>query len=168
MGVHYPRDSRAHRDCVLGVSFLIATCREFPKVRTPLPGIAKVLPTLREIHQTLWVGKLPSGSARDIARACDDATEWGAAYDDKWSPAEQYAGWLRMWFMGYYAFLDAYATADSWVAPKIALWRKAKIVLDRISTMLELSFPKEAADGCRIWCAHVSPYHHEELEDWIQ
>ena len=39
--------------------------------------------------------------------------------------------------------------------------------IQKASRGLAKAHPQEAIDGERIWCAHASQYHHEELEDSI-
>ena len=159
--------SRQHRDCVLGVSFLISTIDYWPSWRGRLPSVDNVRPLLAKIHKSLEVERIPEGEARDIGRACDAAADFGAAYDSEDTREEQYSGWLRMWFMGAMAFEDAYRLSDAWVRPFRDLWDKAAEAIAKASRGLAKAHPQEAIDGERIWCAHASPYHHEELEDWI-
>jgi len=159
--------SRQHRDCVLGVSFLISAIDYWPTWRGPLPSVQKVRPLLQKIHDGLVVERIPEGEARDIGKACDRACDYGAAYDSEDPREEQYKGWLRMWFMGASAFEDAYRLSESWVTPSRDLWTKAAEAIAKASRGLAKAHPQEAIDGERIWCAHASPYHHEELEEWI-
>ena len=159
--------SRQHRDCVLGVSFLISTISYWPAWRGRLPSVDQCLPLLQKIHHSLEVERIPEGEARDIGRACDAAADFGAAYDSEDTREEQYRGWLRMWFMGASAFEDAYRLSEAWVRPSRDLWAKAAEAIKKASRGLAKAHPQEALDGERIWCAHASPYHHEELEEWI-
>jgi len=167
MAIRYPKDSRAHRDCVLGVSFLISTIHYWPQWRGQLPSVQKCLPLLQKIHDSLVVDRIPEGEARDIGKACDAACDYGAAYDSEDSREEQYRGWLKMWFMGASAFEDAYRLSDAWVRPFRDLWDKANEAIQKASRGLAKAHPQEAIDGERIWCAHASPYAHPELEEWI-
>ena len=159
--------SRQHRDCVLGISFLISTITYWPSWRGRLPSVDQCLPPLQKIHRSLEVERIPEGEARDIGRACDAAADFGAAYDSEWSREEQYKGWLRMWFMGAMAFEDAYRLSDAWVRPFRDLWDKAAEAIAKASRGLAKAHPQEAIEGERIWCAHASPYAHPELEEWI-
>ena len=159
--------SRQHRDCVLGVSFLISTIQYWPQWRGRLPSVDQCLPPLQKIHRSLEVDRIPEGEARDIGRACDAAADFGAAYDSEWSREEQYKGWLRMWFMGACAFEDAYRLSEAWVKPSRDLWNKAAEAIGKVSRSLAKHHPEEAIAGERIWCAHASPYAHPELEEWI-
>lgn len=168
MAIRYPKDSRAHRDCVLGVSFLISTIHYWPQWRGQLPSVQKCLPLLQKIHDSLVVERIPEGEARDIGKACDAAADFGAAYDSEDTREEQYRGWLRMWFMGASAFEDACRLSEAWVRPFRDLWEQAAEAIQKASRSLAKAHPKEALEGERIWCAHASPYAHPELEEWIQ
>ena len=167
--IKYPRDSRAHRDAVLGVSFLISTIDYWPAWRGRLASVDKARPILAKIHHSLEVERIPEGEARDIGRSCDAAADFGAAYDSETdSREEQYRGWLRMWFMAACAFEDAYRLSDAWVRPCRDLWDKAAEAIQKASRNLAKAHPEEALEGERIWCAHASPYAHPELEEWMQ
>lgn len=159
--------SRQHRDCVLGVSFLISTIDYWPSWRGQLPSVQKVRPLLQKIHDSLVVERIPEGEARDIGRACDAAADFGAAYDSEDTREQQYSGWLRMWFMGASAFEDAHRLSEAWVTPSRDMWAKAAEAIAKASRGLAKAHPQEALDGERIWCAHASPYAHPELEEWI-
>ena len=162
-----PHDSRQHRDCVLGVSFLISTIDYWPTWRGRLPSVDKVRPLLAKIHHSLEVERIPEGEARDIGRACDAACDWGAAYDSEDTREEQYRGWLRMWFLGASAFEDAHRLSEAWVRPFRDLWKQAAEAIQKASRSLAKAHPQEALEGERIWCAHASPYAHPELEEWM-
>lgn len=167
MGWKYPRSSIQHRDAVLGVSFLLGTIEFWPKGRPMLQSIQKVLPVLVKIHDLLGVEKMPEGEVRDIGRAGDAAVDFGAYYDSEWDADSQYRGWLRMWFLSCAAFEDALHIAPSYVEPSRDLWIKAQGIIDRMNQTLARRYAREAQEGFAIWCAHASPYHHEELEEWI-
>ena len=163
-----PHNSFQHRDAVLGISFLISTIQYWPKWRGQLPGVQKCLPLLQKIHDTLVVERIPEGEARDIGRACDRACDYGAAYDSEDTHEQQYAGWLRMWFMGAAAFEDAHRLSEAWVEPSRDLWAKTAEAIGKVSRSLAKHHPREAIAGERIWCAHASPYAKPELEEWIR
>lgn len=87
-----PHDSRQHRDCVLGVSFLISTIDYWPPWRGRLASVDNVRPLLAKIHASLVVDRIPEGEARDIGKACDAAADFGAAYDSEDTREKQYSG----------------------------------------------------------------------------
>ena len=165
--IRYPVASTQHRDAVLGVSFLISTIDYWPPWRGRLASVDKVRPLLAKIHHSLVVDRIPEGEARDIGRACDAAADNGAVYDSEWPREEQYKGWLKMWFLGVSAFEDAHRLSEAWVKPFRDLWEQAAEAVQKASRSLAKAHPQEALEGERIWCAHASPYHHEELEEWI-
>ena len=165
--MRYPTASQQHRDCILGCSFLLAAWDFFPKNAERPAELRTACGALRAIHQSLAVDRLSAGALRDIGRCCDAAADGGIGYDSDWEPAEIWKGWMRMFFIGWYAMTDAINIAPAWVQKQEPLWRTAQKNMDVLYARWVKKWPREEMFACRVWCALASPHAHKELEEWI-
>lgn len=165
--MRYPTASQQHRDCILGCSFLLAAWDFFPKSVEPPAELRTACGALRAIHQSLAVDKLPAGAIRDIDACCDTAADGGVGYDSDWEPSEIWKGWMRMFFLGWYALTDAVNTASAWVPKQAELWKTAQKAADVLYFRWIKKYPREEQFACRVWCADASPYARPELKEWL-
>lgn len=166
--MHYASESRQHRDCILGCSFPLCAWDYFPEGRERPAELKTACEALKIIHRSLAVDLLSKGAVRDIDKACDIAASAGIGYETEWPPEEIWKGWLRMFFVGWYAMTDAVNTAHAWVEKSRDLWRTAQKQMDILYARWAKKFPREELFACRVWCAEASPYAHKELKEWIK
>lgn len=166
--MQYPASSAQHRDCVLGCSFLLTAWDFFPKGLERPVELRTACEALKAIHGSLAVDRMPAGELRDINAACERATDDGIWYDSEWEPSEVWKGWMRMFFIGWYALTDAVNTASAWVSKQHNLWSAAQKAADVLYARWSKKYPREELFACRVWCSSASPHAHPELEEWIQ
>lgn len=162
----YPRNSVQHRDCVLGVCFVLANIGYFPK-KDMSPVLRKMWETFSDLHRILEVVKLSSGAIRDINHACTSAVDAGMSLDYDWPEDKKKKTWAKMWFLGYLAFQDAYNLSTAWVEPWKELWKEANELVEQFTKPMLKKYPRELQEATRVWCCISSPYRHPELEAWI-
>lgn len=165
--MNFPQASRQHRDCILGCSFLLAAWDFFPKGAEVPSELRTACEALRAIHQSLAVDRLSAGAIRDIDRCCETAAEAGVGYDSDWAFSEIWKGWMRMFFLGWYALTDAVNTASAWIPKQAKLWELAQKKMDVLYARWIKKWPREEMFACRVWCSEASPYAHKELKEWI-
>lgn len=164
----YPAASQQHRDAVLGCAFLLAAWDFFPKGVERPAELRTGCGALKAIHQSLAVDKMPAGAIRDIDSACDIAASMGIGYDSTWESSSIWKGWLRLFFLGWYAMTDAVNAAPAWIQKKADLWRLAQVEMDKLYARWLKKYPREELFACRVWCSEASPYAHKELKEWIE
>ena len=165
--MHYAENSRQHRDCILGCSFPLCAWDYFPKGRERPAELRTACEALLAIHHGLAVDALSRGALRDIDKACELAADAGIGYDSEWPSDEVWKGWLKMFFLGWYAMTDAVNTAHAWVAKQAENWRIAQQNMDILYGRWLKKFPREEMFACRVWCSEASPYAHKELKEFL-
>ena len=166
--MNYPSSSQQHRDCILGCAYLLAAWDFFPKDAEVPSELRTACEALKAIHQSLAVDKLPAGAIRDIDRSCTIAADAGIGYDSNWNPSEIWKGWIRMFFLGWYALTDAVNTASAWIPKQAQLWKLAQEKMDILYARWIRRWPREELFACKVWCSEASPYAHKELKEWIE
>ena len=162
----YPRNSVQHRDCVLGVCFVLANIGYFPK-KDMSPVLKKMWDVFSILHKTLEVVKLSSGAVKDINHACTSAVDAGMSLDYGWPEEQKKRTWAKMWLMGYLAFQDAFNTCPAWVEPWKETWNEAHELIETFTKPLLKKYPREMQEATRVWCCISSPYRHPELNEWL-
>ena len=165
--MHYAESSTQHRDCILGCSFPLCAWDYFPKGRERPAELRTACEALLAIHHGLAVDALSRGALRDIDKACELAAGAGIGYDSEWPSDEVWKGWLKMFFLGWYAMTDAINTAHVWVAKQAENWRIAQQNMDILYGRWLKKFPREEMFACRVWCSEASPYAHKELKEFL-
>ena len=166
--MQYAANSRQHRDCILGCSFPLCAWDYFPKGKERPVELRTACEALLAIHHSLAVDALSKGAVRDIDKACELATNGGIGYETEWTPDEIWRGWLKMFFVGWYAMTDAINTAHVWVAKQADNWKTAQKNMDILYNRWIRRWPREELFACKVWCSEASPYAHKELKEWIE
>lgn len=155
-----------HRDCVMGVTFVLDSIRNYPGKELP-QQLVEARAVFRELEKTLQVDQMPKGALRDIDATVSAITDGGGTYSMEDDERAKRRGWVQMWLSAVYAFQDARNTCPAWVEPHRALWDRADSAIDGITATYMALYPKQHQAACRTWCCHASPHARPELEEWI-